>query len=229
MVETYVTCRGDEKLQTYVGGTGKSESHFKMPKELAKESGFIFATSDDFYGFRVLNNFRVGSVVRNGEVLHNQQAPYSNERFPVLDLMAIFPGGEMKTYYSDETTAEELKAQGAEQVFCFGPVLIRDGVMDERVQNPQNYADLEPRHAIGMLSPNHYVFVSVLGRRSTSEGVKLKWVADKMVELGCEEAFNLDGGNTLTLVFMGDIINRAVNSTNNRTLTSLIGFGRVEQ
>jgi len=73
------------------------------------------------------------------------------------------------------------------------------------------------------------VFVSVLGRRSTSEGVKLKWVADKMVELGCEEAFNLDGGNTLTLVFMGDIINRAVNSTNNRTLTSLIGFGRVEQ
>lgn len=227
--ESYVSCRGDEKLQTYVGGSGKAESHFKVPKDLAKEAGFVFATSDDFYGFRVLNNYRVGSVMRNGEVLHNQQAPYSSERFPVLDVMAIFPGGEMKTYYSDETTAEALKAQGAEQVFCFGPVLIRDGVMDERVQNPRNYADLEPRHAIGMLSPNHYVLVSVLGRRSTSEGVKLKWVADKMMELGCREAFNLDGGNTLTLVFMGDVINRAPTNTNNRTLTSLIGFGNTAQ
>ena len=56
----------------------------------------------------------------------------------------------------------------------------------------------------------------------------LKWMAEKMQELGVQEAFNLDGGNSLSLIFMGDIINRAPGNTNNRPITSVLGFGTME-
>lgn len=229
--ETYVTLRGDEKIRAYVGGDGSSQSHFKMPQDLQKKAGFVLAMSDDFYTHRVLNRARVGTVIRNGEILHDQQANRGTDRFPPLDILAFLPNGELKCYYSDEITAPELQAMGVEQAFCFGPILVRDGVMDARVQDPRNYdyAELQPRQAVGMLKPNQYVFISVLGRRSTSEGVGLKWLANKLMELGCREAFNLDGGNTLTLMFMGDIINRAPTNTNNRPITSLMGFGDINK
>ena len=46
-----------------------------------------------------------------------------------------------------------------------------------------------------------------------------------MLDLGAVEAINLDGGFTTCMIFMGDAINRAANTTkkNFRTVTSLIG------
>ena len=227
--ESYVSCRGEEALKTYMTGSGKSESHFKSPDVVAREAGFVFATSDDFFGYRVLNNYNVGTIVRNGVIQSDKQVAPNPERFPAMDILAIQPDGSLKTYPSNGATAQGLLNEGIQDVFCFGPILVHEGEIDARVKkNSGSYGDLEPRHAIGSIAPNRYLFLNTLGRRTDSKGAGLKWMAEKMQELGVQEAFNLDGGNSLSLVFMGDIINRAPGNTNNRPITSVLGFGTME-
>lgn len=227
--ESYVSCRGEEALKTYMTGSGKSESHFKSPDAVAREAGFVFATSDDFFGYRVLNNYNVGTIVRNGVVQSDKQVAPNPERFPAMDILAIQPDGSLKTYPSNGATAQGLLNEGIQDVFCFGPILVHEGEIDARVKkNSGSYGDLEPRHAIGSIAPKRYLFLTTLGRRTDSKGTGLKWMAEKMQELGVQEAFNLDGGNSLSLIFMGDIINRAPGNTNNRPITSVLGFGTME-
>ena len=98
-------------------------------------------------------------------------------------------------------------ATGAEQVFSFGPILISEGVVNEEVLNPKYYPYNEPRVAMGMIEPWHYILVMVRGRPTAEYvGVHLDWMAEKMRELGCVEALNLDGGQTALMMFNGKII-----------------------
>ena len=47
-----------------------------------------------------------------------------------------------------------------------------------------------------------------------------------MLEKGAVEALNLDGGGTVALVFMGEILNKTGKTM--RDITSIIGFGQHE-
>ena len=80
--------------------------------------------------------------------------------------------------------------------------------------------------ALGMIEPYHYQLLVVQGRVDASKGTYLTWLADKMLEKGVTEALNLDGGGTVSLMFMGEIINKP--NKNLRSITSLIGFGNSE-
>ena len=65
-----------------------------------------------------------------------------------------------------------------------------------------------PRTGIGMISANHFVFVVVDGRSpGYSRGVTLTEFAQIFQELGCSTAYNLDGGGSSTLYFMGELVN----------------------
>ena len=64
------------------------------------------------------------------------------------------------------------------------------------------------------------------GRVRESKGVYFDWLADKMLEKGAVEALNLDGGGTVALVFMGEILNKTGKTM--RDITSIIGFGQYE-
>jgi exopolysaccharide biosynthesis protein len=43
----------------------------------------------------------------------------------------------------------------------------------------------------------------VEGRNKRSAGAPLRFVADRLLEAGCYEAFTLDGGQTAAMLFMG--------------------------
>jgi len=61
----------------------------------------------------------------------------------------------------------------------------------------------EPRMAIGQIGPLSYVLVLAEGRSKDSKGVSHEELANFMFDLGCMQAFNLDGGNSATMVFNG--------------------------
>jgi 4-hydroxy-3-methylbut-2-enyl diphosphate reductase len=67
-------------------------------------------------------------------------------------------------------------------VFSFGPILIRDGIINEQVYS--YYKSLEPRQALGMISPGHYLLISVQGRVKDSRGTTLRRVAELLRERG---------------------------------------------
>lgn len=64
-----------------------------------------------------------------------------------------------------------------------------------------------PRSALGWSATEHF-WVQVDGRSKESVGMTLNELGALMLELGCEEAMNLDGGGSSTLWFDGKVRNR---------------------
>ena len=58
------------------------------------------------------------------------------------------------------------------------------------------------------MSRGHYCFVVVEGRQTYSEGIKLSGLSQIFYDLGCAEAYNLDGGRTSEMAYFGELINQ---------------------
>ena len=208
--------------------TKKRPAGYKLvsPELLQEKHQPLFAMSDDMYGIRLQKYDYKGIVIRDGEIISAKTRNSAKKRpWPNLDTLALFADGSMKTYICDEHTAEEYLAMGATQVFSFGPILIRDGKITDQVMDPKYYPYNEPRVAIGMVEPWHYVAIVVRGRpKSGYAGVHLDWVAQQLLDRGCVEALNLDGGQTATMMFNGKIIETGDNGL--RSQGSMICFGK---
>ncbi|MBQ8536350.1 MAG: phosphodiester glycosidase family protein [Clostridia bacterium] len=217
-----------EPLTSYMAPAKKAATKLVNPQSFAKENHIVLAITDDFCGYRIRNKHTIGIVIRNGQVLGKRTRNSKRNRgWPNLDTLAVLPDGSMKAAICDAYTADEYLAMGAKDVFAFGPVLLSDGQFTDYVMKDNYYPYHEPRMAIGMIEPYHYLILSVEGREDGSKGARLDWMAEKMKELGCTEALNLDGGGTAAMIFMGEVLNRSEKGM--RSVSTLIGFGQSSQ
>ena len=66
-----------------------------------------------------------------------------------------------------------------------------------------------PRAGLGYYEPGHYCFIVVDGRqKGYSVGVTSEGFAQIFQDLGCQVAYNLDGGATAVMYFNGQIVNK---------------------
>ena len=204
--------------------------------ETAKKHNVVFAMNTDYYTYRVAvnNNRHTGVVIRDGRILYDD--PYTekqvtNSMFPNLDMLAFMPDGSLKVYHSWEKTAQEFIDEGVQTVYSFGPYLLLDGKVSERAY--ANNENKNPRCAIGMVEPGHYVAIMCEGRLKRSAGVPISYLAKMMRAKGCQVAFNMDGGQTAVMVFMGKQLNQIGaydgGKTNSRPTSEVLGFGTSEQ
>ena len=204
--------------------------------ETAKKHNVVFAMNTDYYPSRVAvnNNRHTGIVIRDGRILYDD--PYTekqvtNSMFPNLDMLAFMPDGSLKVYHSWEKTAQEFIDEGVQTVYSFGPYLLLDGKVSERAY--ANNENKNPRCAIGMVEPGHYVAIMCEGRLKRSAGVTISYLAKMMRAKGCQVAFNMDGGQTAVMVFMGKQLNQIGaydgGKTNSRPTSEVLGFGTSEQ
>lgn len=109
--------------------------------------------------------------------------------------------------------------------FTFGPALVKDGELVEYDEGyGYNPGGREPRTAIGQMGKLSYVLVVVQAEdRSGSSGMSQRKLAEFMYELGCKQAFNLDGGNTAGMVF-GDKEYKGMLNGGDRDITDIIYF-----
>lgn len=202
----------------------------------AKKHNVVFAMNTDYYTYRVAvnNNRHTGIVIRDGHILYDD--PYTekqvtNSMFPNLDMLAFMPDGSLKVYHSWEKTAQEFIDEGVQTVYSFGPYLLLDGKVSERAY--ANNENKNPRCAIGMVEPGHYVAIMCEGRLKRSAGVTISYLAKMMRAKGCQVAFNMDGGQTAVMVFMGKQLNQIGaydgGKTNSRPTSEVLGFGTSEQ
>ena len=181
-------------IMTPSSGRRPGGYHLVYAEDLVRDNPVVFAVSDDYYGYRQykrdLSNAKwpTGIIVRNGEILYRDTRNSSKKRnFPPLDTLAVYRDGSVKTFLSDECTAEEYLEQGAQQVFSFGPWLIRDGKINEKEAGDEaiylNYS--EPRCAMGMVEPYHYIFIVVTVHNANKYlGVRGSWLIAKMQDAG---------------------------------------------
>ena len=224
--ETEVKVTGGMKFTTQHANPEAIGRKFMWAEAFAKKYNSILAISDDFYGFRVYQKRLPGVIIQNGVVLANKTKSAPHYALPTYDLIALYPDGSLKTYLAGSIGADELIAQGVTDTWCFGPLLLSEGELGQQVLN-KKFESVNPRQTLGMIAPNHYLIMTIEGRNKYSNGVGLIWTAERMRDLGCTEALNLDGGNSIKLVFMGEQLNSDIthNKKNDRTVTSMITLG----
>lgn len=172
-------------------GTGTAREH---PSVIASRyPDCVFAINGDYFGFHT-----EGVVVREGVLYRNR--PRSDKT-----MLCLFEDGSFRFLRESEAEVSDLLSQGLRNTFSFGPVLVREGQVNTAIRSRAR----EPRCGIGMYEPGHYLAILVDGRRAGySEGMTWEEFADLFGEYGVQEAYNLDGGGSATMILSGRVVNR---------------------
>jgi hypothetical protein len=185
--------------------------------EIAAEHDAIFAVNGDYYGFR-----SDGIIIRDGVIYRDEPARVG---------LAFYRDGSLQVYDETQTSAEELLAAGVWNTLSFGPALLDDGEITANLANVEidtNFGNHpiqgnQPRTGVGMLAPNHFVFIVVDGRsKGYSAGVTLIEFAQMFRDLGCTEAYNLDGGGSSVMYFMGRVVNNPLGRNKERGTSDIL-------
>ena len=207
-----------DALRTALAGNVYGRNVKEETSVIADDNQAILAINGDFYGSRT-----EGYVIRNG-VLYRDTAGNNREG------LAIMEDGSFLTYLESEIGAQELLSQGAVQAFSFGPALLQDGAIAVTENEEVGKAKASnPRTALGVVDDLHYVFVVSDGRTDASEGLSLYQLAQVMESIGVQDAYNLDGGGSSTMVFQGEVINNPTTSgknTREREVSDIVYIGR---
>lgn len=220
----FETGEGQEKVTFFVAeillddmsrlGSGFAKDTFgrnyqELPSSIATRLGAILAVNGDYYGYR-----DDGVIIRNGILYRDAPAQRQGAAF--------LPDGNMIVYTETEDTAAELLRQGALHSFSFGPILLEDGQMPATIETDRS-APLNPRTAIGMIQPGHYIMTVVDGRlKGYSQGMTLKELAEMMASFGCVTAYNLDGGGSSTIVWNGSRVNKPQGKDHERASSDIL-------
>ncbi len=183
----------------------------EKPALIAKNNKLVFTMNGDYYLYRVYMaktkpSYPIGVIIRNGDVLFDKAPKPTRTAYPPLDNLALLPNGDMKVYKANEVTAKEFLAMGARDVLAFGPYLIKDGQINSFSQTYGNTN--QPRSGMGMVAPGHYFAAVVEGRIKGSKGTTVSALCQHLADLGCTTAYNLDGGDTAAMTFMGTQLNQ---------------------
>ena len=183
---------------------------------IALKHNALLAVNGDYYGAQ-----ERGYVIRNGVIYRSTRSS--------ADVLCIYTDGTMRVVDPRQYTAEELLADGVWQAFSFGPGLVVDGEISVSARDEVNRAMASnPRTAIGMIEPNHFIFVVADGRTTSSAGLTLYRLAEFMQSLGAVTAYNLDGGGSSTMYYNGSVVNRPTSGgrISERAVSDIVYIGK---
>ena len=208
------------QLQNAFANNQFGQNIIEYTSAIAEENNAIFAINGDYYGFR-----DGGIIIRNGVIYRD---------VPVRTGLAFYRDGSMSVYDETSTSAQELVENGVWNTLSFGPALIVGSVaqtIGARVEIDTNFGNHtiqgnQPRTGIGIISPNHFVFIVVDGRSNGySRGVSLTEFTQIFQSLGCTDAYNLDGGGSSEMYFMGRVVNNPLGRNKERGTSDILFIG----
>ena len=177
--------------------------------EIAKRVKAVLAVNGDWFTYH-----NTGIVYRNGELLRNR----ANEEY---DGLAIDVNGD---FHIIRPMTEEGYAQLDTPIansFAFGPALVIDGEVQEIVNRKVTY---KQRMAIGQIAPLSYVLVATDGPdQQDSVGLSVPQLAELMHGLGAHTAYNLDGGQSTSMLLRLTKLN-GQNPKNMRAIGDILYF-----
>ena len=235
--EAYLYCdlESEEYVETVLYTPDAPGKEKTQAARIATENQLVFGMNTDYYTYRVASDNRdAGVIIRNTEIIFDQPVMRGRSLFPNLDTLVMYPDGEWTVHYSDEYTAPEYISLGAQNVFSFGPFLVKDGELNPFVETLKFGKTRQPRCALGMIEPGFYYAMLAEGRIPyEAKGITLEALAEHMQAKGCMNALNLDGGQTAVFTFMGKQITRIGEYEDGpnlpRPTSELISVGRSPQ
>lgn len=139
-----------------------------------------------------------GLLIRDGRIFRALSAESA---------MVLTDDLSMRIYEKGDASMLNEIEDGAWTTYAFGPPLIIDGEFCEGVDQDR-VSPRNPRAGLGLVEPGHFVAIVVDGRLpGYSHGILLSEFAKMFADEGCVMAYNLDGGASATMVFMGEYLN----------------------
>lgn len=181
-----------QNISSFRCAIAENESHKETVVNMARANNAIVALSGDYF-----LHHGSGLAIRNGvvyrEKLHRDQ-----------DVCVLYADGTMETYFKGQVDLDYIYSKTPFHAWSFGPKLLNNGQpMTEFNTSVETW---NPRAAIGYYEPGHYCFVIVDGRQEGySYGLLMKDLSKLMYDLGCTEAYNLDGGMTAMMAYNGEL------------------------
>ena len=205
----------------------KPKSGKEFMRNIALNNNVVFATTTDYYIYRIKQKYPTGIEVRNGEVIFDDphKLEYNRGSMPTYETLALYADGHADSLPNPDKSAAKYVEEGATQVYSFGPCLVKDGKLTEYSLKLTN-TSYHPRLAIGVVENGHYVVVMCEGRIKRSKGVQMAYLAELMMREGCTIAVNMDGGQSAAVAFMGHQLNQVWSQQpNGREQADILAFG----
>ena len=197
-----------------------SHAHPRLVTKMTEEANAVIAVGGD--------NYNQETQKKSFEYRMTQKIRSKSNK--TKDILIIDDQGDFHLFINSEGIKEypeQMKKEGRKIVnaFTFGPALVKDGeIVDIKRDYGYNPGGREPRAAIGQMGPLSYVMVLIeVKSRDGKSGFSHHKLAEFMNELGCVQAFNLDGGNSAIMVF-GDQVIKGQPGGDERQLYDIIYF-----
>ncbi len=210
-----VTIVHPTQLRTAFAGGTYGTSKRTHASKMAAANNAVLAVNADFYNCRT-----EGLIIRQGTVYRKK--PFG------IDTLFIDSYGDfsvMKDYLAINT--QYFKKHEIYQTVVFGPVIVEKGKAVKKLDKFNSIAcgprAKNPRTAIGQLGKLHYLVCAIDGRSDVSSGVTTNELAVIMADKKCIIAYNMDGGQSTTMVFHNKLYN-VVSDGGERTMTDILYF-----
>ncbi len=192
----HITIADASQLRTAMAGKFGSTRDIPGAK-LAKRYNAVFAVNGDYFNFD-----STGYIVRQGVLYRDNPQEGS-------DVLLIDDHGDF--HIVQDATSEKIAAFEGTIVnsFSFGPALVVNGKAQDITSNKHIASDIPTqRMVVAQTGPLSYLCVATEGpENANSVGLTLAEIAALMEKLGCETAYNMDGGSSSTMVLNNDKIN----------------------
>ena len=236
---TFADVKISDPSQFRCGWAGSNPNNPKRmpPTTIFNNCNGVVGMSADFFSYR-----RYGIIYQYGEEILNRKSYKDKSN----DVLVVDYNGDFSIYDSVDLS-KKIKNEGKSFTdtmmfsFTFGPGLVVNGenthsekfstqVLGELTNVRTGKPHYQARACIGQIGTLHYLLCTV-----GEVGTDMSSLADIMVEKGCVTAYNLDGGQSGTLLFKDNHYNTvAYNSESTekygeRAQDRIIYFGTAKQ
>ncbi len=177
--------------------SGEGEKITSMVKRTGAVAGVNGGGFDDPEGLG--NGFAAfGAIISGGEVIYTDQDGSIPQHIVGFTKEGILVVGKYNIF--------ELREMGISDAVSFHPRLIANG--KPLITSGDGGWGRGPRTAVGQKADGTVIFIVIDGRQAHSVGATLKEVQDLLLEEGCVNAGNLDGGASSELVVDGELLTK---------------------
>ena len=198
VMAVYVRLSDPSQLRTAMAVKPPSQKTMVV-SSMAKKNNAVLAINGDYFSFH-----QNGIVVRGGKMWRNRP---DGKR----DILIIDENGDFTILPQCEKEDFAGYAGTVMHAFCFGPGLVVDGkalTSLEHADVGNAPAKATQRIALGQTGPLEYLILATEGPENKgSVGFTILQMAELCQEMGCINAYNLDGGSSSSVVLGGKKIN----------------------
>lgn len=188
---------------------------------IAERVNAVLAINGDWFMHR-----KEGYITRNGEAPYRQ---YFGRNTELFDVLIIDENSDFHIIqaYSEEKINNFLTGSGHQIIhsYTFGPALVVDGVRQtEYLMNECAPERQTQRIAVCQMAPLSYLIIATEGPENKgSKGLTLEQFSQFCADMGVQQAYNLDGGSSSSVILGGKKIN-SLSTGKKRTVGDILYF-----